>query len=321
MYGKILRLLGHLTGLMILGSAGWTAFNVLAMLGTRNPLGYLVAVMFDAAWLVAVAVQHELRFRVDWRGRLAAVSWALAGLAAAINATSELLGHHGVPVAVIAALVPPLAKSCLALKLLLEANSVDAKARFSALTQSWQDQLTELRITEAMAGEWHHVERLHENADARRLAVTQSDRLANLELTSGTELPVTRTADPVVWEKPPSMPLAPLFQEPAPVPEVPVETVPVPRTSFGFASAVAGADVAAEPQTAGVVARLSQEPVQAVPEAFTERTEAARRRRADALQFLGDNPDVTAADIAHKFGVSLRTVQRWTQTQEGDETR
>jgi hypothetical protein len=94
------------------------------------------------------------------------VSWALAGLAACINATSELLGRHGVAVAVIAALVPPLAKGCLALKLLLEANSVDAKARFSALTQSWQDQLTELRVTEALGAQWHKVERLHENADA-----------------------------------------------------------------------------------------------------------------------------------------------------------
>lgn len=312
MYGKILRALGHLTGLMILGSAGWTAFNVLALLGTRNPVGYLVAVMFDASWLVAVAVQHELRFRVDWRARLAVVSWALAALAAGINATSELLGGHGVAVAVIAALVPPLAKGCLALKLLLEANSAEAKARFTSLTQSWQDQLTEVRISEAMGSQWHRVERLHENADARRLAVTQSDRLANLELTSGTELPVTRTADPVVWERPPSMPLAPVFVEPAPAPQTPLETVPVPRTPFGFAPTVAAPDGTVQSLVAPIVARLSQQ----VPAPLAERTEANRRRRADALQFIGDNPDVEAVDVAARFGVSVRTVQRWLQTQD-----
>lgn len=317
MYGRILRLLGHLTGLMILGSAGWTAFNVLALLGTRNPLAWAVSLMFDSAWLIAVAVQHELRFRVDWRGRLAAVSWALAALAAGINATSELLGRHGVAVAVVAAIVPLLAKGCLALKLLLETNSPDAKTRFTKLTQSWADQVTELRITEAMAGEWHAVERLHENQDAQRLAVTQKDRLANLELTSGTELPVTRTADPVVWEKPVGMPLAPVFVEPAPVPETPVETVPVPRTPFGFAPTVAAPDVVVDAQAAPTVAGLSQ----AVPTAFVERTEANRRRRADALSYIGDNPDATAADVAQKFGVSLRTVQRWQQSEEGDETQ
>lgn len=314
MYGKILRALGHLTGLMILGSAGWTAFNVLAMLGTRNPLAYGVALMFDSAWLVAVAVQHELRYRVDWRGRLAAVSWALAGLAAAINATSELLGRHGVAVAVVAAIVPPLAKGCLALKLLLEANSTEAKTRFSALTQSWQDQLTEVRITEAMGAQWHQVERLHENKDARRLAVTQADRLANLELTSGVDLPVTRTAAPVVWERPASMPLAPVFVEPAPAPETPVEAVPVPRTPFGFARTVAGADVTAELQTGSTVAALSSE----VPPAFVERTEAHRRRRADAIAYMRDNPDAVVAEIAQRFGVSMRTVQRWSQNQEGE---
>jgi hypothetical protein len=315
MYTKILRALGHLTGLMILGSAGWTAFNVLALLGTHNPVAYCVAFMFDAAWLIAVAVQHELRYRVDWRGRLAAASWSLACLAAGINATSELLGHHGVAVAVIAAIVPPLAKGCLALKLLLEANSADAKARFTALTQSWQDQLTEVRIGEAMASQWHRVERLHENADAQRLAVTQADRLANLELTSGTELPVTRTAQPVVWERPASMPLAPVFQEPqapAPAPETAVETVPMPRTPFGFAPIVAAAKAAVEPQVASTVARLSQP----VPAPLAEHTEANQRRRADALSYIGDNPDATAADVAAQFGVSLRTVQRWIQTQD-----
>ncbi|WP_042427465.1 hypothetical protein [Streptacidiphilus anmyonensis] len=316
MYGKILRLLGHLTGLMILGSAGWTAFNVLALLGTHNPVSYAVAGMFDSAWLIAVAVQHELRYRVDWRIRLAAVSWALAGLAAAINATSELLGGHGVAVAVIAAIVPPLAKGCLALKLLLETNSPEAKDRFTTLTQSWADQVTELRINEAMAGEWHRVERVHENADAQRLAVTQSDRLANLELTSGTELPVTRTADPVVWEKPVTMPLAPVFQEPAPVVVEPAETVPVPRTPFGFARPVADATAVVEPQVAPTVAALSQEPAQAVPEAFAERTEAARRRRADGIAYMRDNPDAVVAEIAKRFGVSTRTVQRWWQTQD-----
>jgi hypothetical protein len=240
MYTKILRCLAPLTAAMILVSAGWTAWNTVALIGTRNPLGYGVAVFFDAAWLVAVAVQHELRYRVDLRVRLSAVGWSLAALAAGINAASELLGRHGVAVAVIAALVPLLAKGALTLKLFTELNSSDAKARFTALTQSWADQLTELRIGEAMGAQWHKVERLHENADAARLAVTQADRLANLELTSGTELPVTRTADPVVWERPPSMPLAPLFQEPAPVteaaPETAVETVPVPRTPFGFAT-------------------------------------------------------------------------------------
>jgi hypothetical protein len=321
MYGRILRCLSPLTGLMILVSAGWTAWNTVALIGTRNPVGYGVAVFFDAAWLVGTATQHELRYRVDWRARLAVVSWALAGLAAGINATSELLGHHGVAVAVIAALVPPLAKGCLALKLLLEANSPEAKARFTSLTQSWADQLTELRITEAMGAQWHKVERLHENADAARLAVTQADRLANLELTSGTELPVTRTADPVVWERPPSMPLAPVFREPAPVteatPETAVETVPVPRTPFGFTPTVASPTAAVEPHVPPTVAGLSP----TVPAAFAERTEAHRQRRADALQFLDDNPDATAADIAQKFGVSLRTVQRWTQTQEGEETQ
>lgn len=317
MYGKILRALGHLTGLMILGSAGWTAVNVLAVLGTRNPVAYAVAGMFDASWLIAVAVQHELRYRVDWRRRLAAVSWGLAGLAAAINATSELLGRHGVAVAVIAAIVPPLAKGSLTLKLLLEANSPDAKARFTALTQSWTDQLTEVRIGEAMAAQWHRVERLHENQDAQRLAVTQADRLANLELTSGTELPVTRTAGPVVWEKPVSMPLAPVFQEPAPPAQAPVEAVPVPRTPFGFASTVAPSDTPAEPHVAPIVVRLSQP----VPAPLAEHTEANRRRRAEALQFIDDNPDAEAADVAKQFGVSLRTVQRWIQAQEGDETR
>jgi hypothetical protein len=320
MYGKILRGLGHLTGLMILGSAGWTAFNVLAVLGTHNPVAYVVALMFDSAWLIAVAVQHELRYRVDWRARLAVVSWALAGLAAGINATSELLGHHGVPVAVIAALVPPLAKGCLALKLLLEANSPEAKARFTTLTQSWADQVTELRIGEAMAAQWHRVERLHENRDAERLAVTQSDRLANLELTSGTELTVTRTAEPVVWERP-AVPLAPVFQEPTaspvPAPQAPEEHVPVPRTPFGFASTVAGAETATEAQIGRTVAAPSQE----LPTAFVERTEANRQRRADATTFMRDNPDATPADVAQRFGVSLRTVQRWIQTQEGGETQ
>jgi hypothetical protein len=320
MYGKILRLLGHLTGLMILGSAGWTAANVLALLGTRNPLAWAVSFMFDAAWLVGTAVQHELRFRVDWRGRLAAVSWSLAGLAAGINAASELLGGHGVAVAVVAAIVPLLAKGCLALKLLLETNSPDAKDRFTLLTQSWADQVTELRITEAMAAQWHSVERLHENADAARLAVTQRDRLANLELTSGTELPVTRTAEPVVWERP-AVPLAPVFQEPTaspvPAPQAPEEHVPVPRTPFGFASTVAGAETATEAQIGRTVAAPSQE----LPTAFAERTAANRRRRADGIAYLSDNPDATPADVAQRFGVSLRTVQRWIQTQEGEETR
>lgn len=321
MYTKILRCLAPLTAAMILVSAAWTAWNTVALIGTHNPIGYGVAVFFDAAWLVAVAVQHELRYRVDLRVRLSAVGWSLTALSAAVNATSELLGGHGVAVAVVASLVPLLAKACLALKLLTEANSAEAKTRFTALTQSWTDQLTELRITEAMAGQWHRVERLHENQDAQRLAVTQADRLANLELTSGTELPVTRTADPVVWEKPASMPLAPLFVEPAPAsvpaPDAPVETVPVPRTPFGFAPTVAAPDAPVEPQVTPTVAALSQP----VPTAFAERTEANRRRRADALQFIDDNPQAAPADIAARFGVSLRTVQRWQQTQEGDEAQ
>jgi hypothetical protein len=65
-----------------------------------------------------------------------------------------------------------------------------------------------------MSAQWHRVERLHENADARRLAATQADRLANLELTSGAERPVTRTAEPVTWEPPVNLPLAPVFREP-----------------------------------------------------------------------------------------------------------
>lgn len=214
MYGKILRALGHLTGLMILISALWTAWNVVALIGTSNPLAYGVAIMFDGAWLVAVAVQHELRYRVDWRGRLSVTSWSLALLSSGVNACSELIGRHGVAVAVIAAVVPPLAKGCLQLKLMLEANSAEAKTRFSALTQSWADQVTELRISEAMSAQWHRVERVHENADARRLAATQADRLSNLELTSGSERPVTRVAEPVTWEPPVRSPLAPVFQEP-----------------------------------------------------------------------------------------------------------
>lgn len=319
MYGRILRCLAPLTGLMILVSAGWTAWNTVALLGTRNPVGYGVSFIFDSAWLVGTAVQHELRFRVDWRGRLAAVSWALAGLSAAVNATSELLGGHGVVVAVVAASVPPLAKGCLALKLLLEANSDEAKARFTALTQSWHDQVTELRIGEAMAARWHQVERLHENQDAARLAVTQRDRLANLELTSGAELPVTRTAEPVVWQAPPQMPLAPLFREPE-VQQAPPsadlhDEGPSPRMPFGFFSTVSDAPEAEDPQPGPTVARLSPEPPQAVPAAFAERTQAARRRRADALAFMGDNPQATPADVAARFGVSLRTVQRWIQAQ------
>ncbi|WP_160311696.1 hypothetical protein [Streptacidiphilus melanogenes] len=271
---------------------------------------------FDAAWLVAVAVQHELRYRVDLRVRLSAVGWSLTALSAAVNATSELLGGHGTAVAVVASLVPLLAKACLALKLFTEANSTEAKARFTALTQSWTDQLTEVRISEAMASQWHRVERLHENADAQRLAVTQSDRLANLELTSGTELPVTRTADPVVWAKPVTMPLAPVFQEPAPAVVEPAETVPVPRTPFGFARSVAAGDTATESLVAPTVAALSQGPAQAVPEAFAERTEAARRRRADGIAYMRANPDAVVAEIAQRFGVSTRTVQRWWQTQD-----
>jgi hypothetical protein len=67
-------------------------------------------------------------------------------------------------------------------------------------------------------------------------------------------------------------------------------------------------------------AGLSQGPVR-MPVAFTERTETNRRRRADAAAYMSDNPDATAADVGQKFGVSLRTVQRWIQTQEGEETQ
>lgn len=53
-----------------------------------------------------------------------------------------------------------------------------------------------------------------------------------------------------------------------------------------------------------------------VPAAFAERTEAARRRRADAITYMRDNPDAVVAEIAQRFGVSTRTVQRWWQTQD-----
>jgi hypothetical protein len=311
-YSKILRLLAPLTGAMILVSAGWTAFNTIALIGTRNPLSYGVALLFDAAWLVAVAVQHEMRYRVDLRVRLSAIGWALTALSAGINAASELLGHHGLAVAVVAALVPPLAKGSLALKLFTEANSPDAKSRFTSLVQSWSDQTTELRITEAMAAGWHKVERAHENRDAERLAVTQQDRLANLELTSGAELPITRTADPVVWEPPASLPLAPVFREPE-APQQATETVSDtsvrPVMAFGFAPAVTGATSGQSEQADPTVARLSP----TVPPALAEHTEANRRRRADALAYMGDNPGATPADVAERFGVSLRTVQRWLQ--------
>lgn len=312
MYGRILRCLAPLTGLMILVSAGWTAWNTVALLGTRNPVGYGVSFIFDSAWLVGTAVQHELRFRVDWRGRLAAVSWALAGLSAAVNASSELLGRHGAAVAAVAALVPLLAKGCLALKLLLEANSPDAKARFTALTQSWADQVTELRIGEAMAAQWHRVERLHENADAERLAVTQQDRLANLELTSGAELPVTRAAEPVVWERPPTLPLAPVFREPE-TPQTPAETpqesVSSPRQPFGFATTahdVTDADTAhvvttvhdgpADPRTAALMARNA--------ERSAARAAAIARIRAEGL---------SVEDVVAVFGVTEQTARRWTR--------
>jgi Homeodomain-like domain len=293
-YGKILKALGHLTGAMVLISAGWTAVNVITLIGTSNPLGYGVAVMFDLAWLVAVAVQHEMRYRVDLRGRLSGIGWALTGLSAAINAWSELAGRHGVAVALVAAIVPALAKGSLALKLFTEQESREAKGRFTALSQSWQDRVTELRITEAMAGGWHRVERVHENADAARLAAAQRDRLSNLELTEGTEAPITRRAEPVVWEPPTYRPaLAPVFREPDTAPSV----VPVP---FGFTTP-------GQPQVATPV---HDAPDDARTAALKARTEALRTRRAEAIAAI-ETDGLTVEDAAARYDVTERTVRRW----------